>query len=112
MLSAGDLKDVCQIYQPIPHTDVYGDVTNYYQSTGTYHCKIVKGKGNAIDDGNEVRYVYPFTYIFRRSVEVGEWYVIAHKGQYYAIDSVVEHQDYIEVSTHTIDASILHFEDD
>ncbi len=109
MIAAGELKERATIYAPTPQTDVYGDVTNVYTLLSTVFCSVSKQRGSVVDSGQELQYVYPLLFTFRRQVAVGEWYVIEHKGYYYAVDSVLRYEDRIEVAVHTIDPSLLHF---
>lgn len=109
MIAAGELKERATIYAPTPQTDVYGDVTNVYTMLATVFCKVTKQRGNVVDDGNELQYVYPLLFTFRCQVAVGKWYVINYKESYYAVDSVLRYDDKIEVAAHTIDPSLLHF---
>ena len=109
MIAAGELKDRATIYAPTPQTDVYGDVTNVYVMLSTVFCAVRKQRGNIVDAGQELQYVYPLLFTFRRQIAVGEWYVIRHKGSYYSVDSVLRYDDRIEVVAHTIDPSLLHF---
>lgn len=106
-MKAGEFKDRVEVFLPSSAADIYGEMVAEYVSSGVKWCKVVKARGSVQTVAESVQYVYPFTFFFRRFVEVDKFSVLKFKGDFYAVDSILQEGDHITVNGHTIEASLV-----
>jgi head-tail adaptor len=107
MMKAAEFKDRVEVFQPDSTADAYGELVTEYVSDGVKWCKVVKQRGSVQTIADNVQYVYPFVFFFRHFVEVSKFSRLKFQGEFYAVDSILQREEVVEVNAHTIDSSLV-----
>lgn len=98
------------IYFPDIQVNQYGEQVTTYKLLTTTKAELTKSRGNVVNVGEQLQYIYPIKFRVRNFIAVPDYSVIELKGKYYFVDSVLGFRYYNEIEAHQIDKSLLHFE--
>ena len=112
-IAAARLMTPLDIYERTTTRNTTGEVVSSYVKTTSTRGNIIRKRGDVLDRGEQLIYVYPVVIQVRRYVVIPEFalvsMVVAGVTRYYVVDSVTprEDLDVADIAAHSVDSTLI-----